>query len=330
MTVIGVDIAAASFDLVTRKDGRNQPAKRLSQTREGHGQAIALIQRHNPERIVMEATGVYFLNLAMALHQAGLPVCVINPRSFKHFAALKLTGSKTDPIDAALLAEYAECLRPALWQPPRKEWLAVRELGRQVNRLVGERTQAKNRLHALSVTQTTPTLILDDEREGIAALEARIERIRKAALELIEADAQLLAQFHAITAAKGVGETSAIALLAELCTLPAQLKAPQVVRHAGLDVRLNTSGSSVERPGRLSKAGNAYLRAALFMPAMAAVRHDTRAKAFYQALLARGKKPIQAICAVMRKYLTGIWACMRSQEPFDSNRLFSSHHMKTT
>ena len=277
----------------------------------------------------MEATGVYFLDLAVALHQAGLPVCVINPRSFKHFAALKLTGSKTDPVDAALLAEYAECLRPRLWQPPRSELFALRELGRQVNRLVAERTQAKNRLHALGAKHTTPGLVLDDEREGIAALDARIERLRKATLELIRGDAELLAQFQAIATAKGVGETSAIALIAELCTLPGGLKAPQVARHAGLDVRLTLSGSSVERPGRLSKAGNAYLRAALFMPALSAIRHDPRTKAFYEALLARGKKPIQAICAVMRKYLTGIWACLRSREPFDSSRLFSDIHLQS-
>ncbi|UEX78350.1 IS110 family transposase [Spiribacter halobius] len=328
MCNVGVDIAAASFELVTRKAGRHSPSKRFEQTPQGHRHAIAHLQRLAPERIVLEATGVYFLDLALALHQAGLPVCVINPRAFKHFAELKLTGSKTDPIDAALLADYAECMHPPLWQPPRESALALRELGRQVNRLVGERTQAKNRLHALGAKQATPALVIDDEREGIAALDRRIERLRAAALELINADATLQAQFRALTAAVGVGEVSAITLIAELCTLPEQLKAKQVARHAGLDVRLNQSGTSVARPGRLSKAGNAYLRAALFMPAMVAIQNDPYAKAFYEALIARGKKRIQAICAVMRKYLTGIWACFKTQQPFDSSQLFSRNHMQ--
>jgi transposase len=323
---VGLDIAAASFELVTRTAGRNHRAKRFAQTPQGHRRAIAHLQRLAPERIVLEATGVYFLDLALALHRAGLPVCVINPRAFKHFADLKLSGSKTDPIDAALLAEYAECLRPALWQPPRERALALRELGRQINRLVGARTRAKNRLHALGAKQATPALVLDDEREGIAALERRLERLRAAALELINADATLQAQFRALTAAVGVGEVSALTLIAELCTLPEPLKAKQLARHAGLDVRLNQSGTSVARPGRLSKAGNAYLRAALFMPAMVALRHDPHARAFYQALLARGKKPIQAVCALMRKYLTGLWACLRTQQPFDSAQLFSPIH----
>src|SRR5690606_14295334 len=123
--------------------------------------------------------------------------------------------------------------------------------------------------------------------------------------------------------AKGVGQASAIALLAELSVLPNELKAAQVSRYAGLDVRLCQSGTSVNKPGRLSKAGDAYLRSALYMPALSAVRHDPNAKAFYEALQARGKKKMQALCAVMRKYLTGIWACLKLGVPFDSSKLFS-------
>ncbi|MGI9573258.1 transposase, partial [Alloalcanivorax xenomutans] len=81
-------------------------------------------------------------------------------------------------------------------------------------------------------------------------------------------------------------------------------------------------GTSVNRPGRISKAGNVYLRSALYMPALSAVRYDPNAKAFYEALVARGKKKIQALVAVMRKYLTGLWACLKTDTPFDSSRLF--------
>jgi transposase len=117
-------------------------------------------------------------------------------------------------------------------------------------------------------------------------------------------------------------------LLAELAVLPRELKSAQVSRYAGLDVRLCQSGSSVSKPGRLSKAGNAYLRSALYMPALSAVRFDPNVKAFYEALQKRGKKKIQALCAVMRKYLTGLWACIKLNTPFDSQLLFSSVHTK--
>ncbi|MFC3285729.1 IS110 family transposase, partial [Litchfieldella rifensis] len=240
---------------------------------------------------------------------------------------LKLRGSKTDGLDAALLAEYGERMEPRRWVPPTQTQLALRDLGRQINRLTAARTQAKNRLHALQAKGMTLPLLIDDEQEGIAALDRRIQRLTQAAQALI-AECETLTAHHAnMTAAKGIGDATAIALLAELCVLPRELKAPQVSRYAGLDVRLTQSGTSVNRPARLSKAGNAYLRAALYMPAMCAVRHDPRAKAFYDALVARGKKKIQAQCAVMRKYLTGLWACMQSQTPFDSSLLFSDEHM---
>ena len=128
-------------------------------------------------------------------------------------------------------------------------------------------------------------------------------------------------------AACGVSQVSALTLLSELMVLPSHLKACQLSRYAGLDVRQAQSGSSINRPGRLSKAGNAYLRSALFMPALAAVRHDVHARAFFEALVVRGKKRIQAVCAVMRKYLTGIWACLRANESFDSAKLFSTAHL---
>ncbi|MCC5959793.1 MAG: IS110 family transposase, partial [Rhodobacteraceae bacterium] len=316
---------AKTLDVVSREAGHHTPVKTFAQTATGHAALVRHLRALRPERVVMEATGVYYLDAALALHAAELPVCVINPRSFKHFAELKLRTSKTDALDSALLAEYAERLTPPLWTPPEERALALRDIGRQINRLTHACTQAKNRLHALQAKHATPPLLIDDEHQGIAQLQERIERLRAAARELIAQSPRLSNDFEHLMAAKGLGEISALAILAELSVLPADLKAAQVSRHAGLDVRLNQSGTSVQRPGRLSKAGNAYLRAALYMPAMAAVRYEPRASAFYERLLARGKKKIQALCAVMRKYLTGIWVCLKHQTPFDADKLFPPH-----
>lgn len=329
MTIaVGIDIAAKTFDMVIRQSGK--PGKPISfqQTPAGHAAVIKQLKTLKPQSIVMEATGIYYLDLAVAIAEAGLPVSIINPKSFRHFSALKLNSTKTDGVDAALLAEYGERMTPRLWTVPCDLYLQLRDVGRQINRLTHSRTQAKNRLHALSSTGTTLALLIDDEREGIALLDRRIERLTRAALTLIEQDETLSRHMENLCAAKGVGQATAISVLAELMVLPHDLKAPQVSRYAGLDIRLTQSGSSVHRPARLSKAGNAYLRAALYMPAMSAVRHDPRAKAFYDVLVSRGKKKIQAQCAVMRKYLTGMWACVRDETAFDSSLLFSEEHMK--
>lgn len=327
MTVsVGIDIGAASFDVVVYQAGKYSKSERYRQIPDDHNKLISKLKSLKPTYVVMEATGVYYFDLAVALGQAGLPIAVVNPKSTKHFAQVKLQNSKTDAIDAALLAEYGVRMEPRLWTAPNQHRQALRGIGRQINRLIGARAQAKNRLHAMRATQSTPSLLIEDESQAIEMLEQRIERLRRAALELMEEAPELKRLHQHCCAAKGIGDASALALLAELCVLPDHLKSSQVSRLAGLDVRLHQSGSSVNQKARISKAGNIYIRSALYMPAMSAVRFDPHARAFYEALVARGKTKMQAQVAVMRKYLTGLWACIKSDTPFDSSLLFSPIH----
>ncbi|MFO6425531.1 transposase, partial [Motilimonas sp. KMU-193] len=140
---------------------------------------------------------------------------------------------------------------------------------------------------------------------------------------LIEADEALNRIYPCFIAAKGIGQTSAIAILAEFVVLPIDMKAKQVSRYSGLDVKLSLSGTSVKGASRISKAGNTYLRSALYMPAMSAAQHDSNAKQFKDNLTSRGKTKLQANVAVMRKYLTGLWAVYKEGQAFDSAKLFN-------
>jgi transposase len=324
---VGIDISARSSAMGWRQNGKAAGNGDIQHTPKGRKAATEKLLRLKPLSVVMEATGIYYLDLAMELHAAGLPVSVINPKSFHNFAKLMLQNSKTDQIDAQLLAEYGERMGPRLWIPPTAEQMMLRAIGRHINRLIGHRTRAKNELHALQATETSIALLIEDEKDAISALDTRIERLKQAARDTIAKCPDLSLQFRCMMAAPGVGEASAIATLAELTTLPVTLRSAQVSRHAGLDVRLTQSGTSVNRPGRMSKCGNAYLRAAMFMPALTAIRCDPYVKAFYEALVGRGKKKMQAIGAVMRKYLTGLWVCMRAGENFDTAKLFSKIHL---
>lgn len=325
--VVGVDIGSQTAPMAWRKDGKAAGTWTIEQSAKGHPLAVKKLLSLKPDLIVMEATGIYYLDLAIKLTNAGLPVAVINPKSAHNFAKVMLANSKTDKIDAQLLAEYAERMTPRVWTAPTAQMLELRALGRHLNRLTGHRTQAKNELHALKATQTTSSMLIEDAEQAIVAFDKRIDRFRKAALELILQSPELSVSYKCMIAGPGIGEVSAIAMLAELATLPPTLKSNQVSRHAGLDVRLTQSGTSLNKPGRMSKAGNAYLRAAMFMPALSAMRCDRYVKAFFDGLVARGKKKMQAIGAIMRKYLTGVWACIRSGEPFDTAKLFSEKHL---
>lgn len=320
---VGLDVGSRTTAMGWRAKGRSAGSWEIDQTPKGRKAAVKKLLSLKPLCVVMEATGIYYLDLALELSAAGLPVSVINPKSSRNFARLMLQNSKTDTIDAQLLAEYGERMTPRLWTPPTPAQLELRAIGRHINRLTGHRTRAKNELHALQATQTTSRLLIEDEEEAIAMFDKRIERFRQAGRDIIAGCQVLQAQFNHMVAAPGMGDVSTFAVLAELTTLPVTLKSPQVSRHAGLDVRLTQSGTSINKPGRLGKDGNAYLRSALFMPAMSAIRCDPYVKAFYETLVGRGKRKMQAICAVMRKYLTGLWACMRAGENFDTAKLFS-------
>lgn len=318
----GIDISAKKVDVVVRRGDKASPASVYQQTPAGHRSLARHLVAVAPDHVVLEATGVYYIDLAITLCGAGLPVSVINPKGFHHFAELKLKGAKTDPVDAALLAEYGQVMQPRRWTPPRPAYQQLCSLSRHINHLVGDRAKAKNRLHGLQATRCTPTTLLRDEKLGIRQLDKRIARLRQDANALLAKLPALQATRQCFCAATGFGDVSTLAIVAELCVMPDTLKSNQVSRQAGLDVRHHQSGSSVNRPGRVSKAGNAYLRTALFYPAMSATMHDPITKAYYDKLIARGKKKKQALVAVMRKYLTGLWACYQSGEPFDPARLF--------
>ena len=249
---------------------------------------------------------------------------VINPKAAHHFAQARRQRNKTDALDAAMLLDYLQRMPFVPWQAPPQAVLELRQYGRHLGRLTDQRTRIKNQLHALEATATSPRVLREDLADAIEDLDRRIERISHLAMEQVRSDERLTAQFDALDSIIGVGQTTAIALLGELLVLPADLNSRACVCHAGLDVRVHQSGTSVALAPRLSKHGNKYVRRALFMPALTAIARDPHARAFRDRLVARGKKKMQAVAAVMRKLLTAVWALIRTPARYDGSKLFAT------
>ena len=112
---VGIDVAARTVEMVWRKEEKNSKPRSFEQTPSGHQQLIEHLRRLQPSCVVLEATGIYHFDLAVALEEADLPVSVINPKSARRFAELRLKYTKTDGVDSALLAEYAQRMTPARW-----------------------------------------------------------------------------------------------------------------------------------------------------------------------------------------------------------------------
>jgi transposase len=271
----------------------------------------------------MESTGLYGLDLALTLHQAGVAVMVANPRAVRHFAQALLQRSKNDQRDAEVLREFAARMPFQAWRPPSAAALKLVAVARRLEALTDMMAAEKNRGHAVSLSEALPALIRRDIQRSIQTQQRAIDRLTRAAQEFILADPELARRYELLLSIPGFGATSAVHTLAELTLLPAGMDVRQWVAYAGLDPREYTSGTSVHKKVRISKAGNKHLRRALYMPALVAVRHDPHVRAFYEHLLARGKTKMQALVATMRKLLHAIYGMFKHDQLFDGEKVYT-------
>jgi transposase len=323
--LVGMDVSASSLDVaIDRGHGpvwtgtfENAPA--------GHRKLLGVLTKRGARvRVGLESTGVYHLEVALTLHgRRGIEVMVANPRATKDFARARMQRSKTDRTDARSLLEFVRRMPFEPWQPPAPEILALRAVSRHLEALAGMRAQERNREHASEQVAELTGPVREAIAEHLAFLEQSIQDLQQKALSLIAASDRLQRAFDHLVSVKGIAALSAIALLAELEVLPEDMTTRQWVAHAGLDPRQEESGTSVSARVRISKVGNRHIRRALFMPAIVAVRHEPHVQAFYEKLLARGKKPMQANVAVMRKLLHAIHGMLRNDQDFDGEKFFA-------
>ena len=321
---IGVDVDSEELVCVLQVAEERMPLATFANTAAGHKKFIRWATKGGrPARVCLEATAIYSLEFALALHHAkNVEVMVVNPRAIKDFARACMQRAKTDAVDAGGILEYLQRMPFTAWQPPAPEILELQAINRRIVQLTTERTREKNRRHAAEFAGASADAIAHDIEVNIHHLERRIERMHNSGLQLVRGVPALATKLAHLVSTKGIGEASAMRLLAELLVLPDDLAAPQWVAHAGLDPRPYESGTSVHRPRRITKVGNRHLRAALYMPALVAIQHEPNVKAFYNKLVSRGKKPMQAVVAVMRKLLHAIWGMLKHNQDFDGNKFF--------
>lgn len=325
MHTVGIDVGAKELVVVISRKGLLGKAKTFDNTASGHQALIDYInpKKHTP-RVCMEATGIYHFDLAVALSKKkDVELMVINPLVAKRFSEALAMKDKTDAVDAAVLARYAERMDFIPWECPSQNTLEVRAYSRHLSKLTFQKAQMKNQMHALSFTEQTPKAILKSQEKLINMYEKEIDKLKKEALLFIRADKAISEKLDLLLSIKGIAETSAIQLLGELLVLPKGLTHRQWVAYAGLNPKKCESGTSVKKKTRISKAGNRFLRSALFMPAMCAVQRDLHVKAYYEHLQEDNSLlKMQAICAVMRKLLHAIWGMLETNTPFDNKRFY--------
>lgn len=309
---VGVDIASKSFKASLARKGEDDmvtcsASKKFDNTKSGFNQlvrwATSELDKDAPVVFLMEATGVYHEELAHHLHRIGKQVHVVLPNKFKHYAASLNMKSKTDAIDAKLLARFGVEGVHRPWSPAEPIMRRMRHLSRYRVQLQEQKTAISNILHSKDHSNAVPAEVKQSSRKIIAMLEREIGKLDKEMEKVVNSDTELTSKVKDLCTIPGCAITTAAAIVGETNGFKEFENAKQLTSYAGYDVVHNESGTSVLSKTRISKKGNRYMRHHLYLPAMCASTHIPEFNALRERIKDRTKISMKAQVAVQRKLL---------------------------
>lgn len=314
---LGIDVAKAKLDCTLRMPDGKFRDKVVENNLNGFKALCLWLNKQTTNsmsdiHVCMEATGIYWEGVAEYLAAQAMAVSVLNPVQIKAFAASKLVRTKTDKVDAKLIAEFCFERHPQLWQAPSASEQMLRAMVLRMDALQNMRTQETNRLEVAR----------DNVKAGIenhiAWLENEIKMLGTLIKNHIDNDPDLKGKQELLDSIPGLGERTIAVLLSFYADIARFDNARQAAAFAGLDPRHHESGSSVKGKPSMSKVGHAFLRKALYMPAMVALYKTDWGKKFRSRLAVSGKPPKLIIGAMMRKLVHVAFGVLKSGKIFDS------------
>jgi transposase len=274
-----------------------------------------------PTRFVMEATGVYHEGLAYFLDEKGCMVCIVLPNKMSNYARTLEVKTITDKTASEAIARFGLERDLDHWKRPKPLFKSLRQLTRERDQLVEERTMVKNQLHAEQAEAEPGGSSILRMKKRIMLLDKQILEVTKEIQALANGDEQTQPIVQLICSLPGVGVLTAATVLAETNGFELIRNKRQLASYAGLDVKEKQSGTSVKGKARISKKGNKYLRKAMHMPALAAIRHDERFKGIFARLVSKHGIKMKAAVAVQRKLLEMIYTLYKTNIPYDKDYL---------
>jgi transposase len=315
MTIwIGIDVSKLHLDAGWLEDGKKVHRK-VRNSKKGFAALMAEV----PEsaHFVMEATGTYYFNLALFLHQADRFVAVVNPAQTKHHIKAELTRSKSDKSDAFSIAKFGEEKSPSGWNPHEREVYELRQLVALDEKLQQKIVQFGNMFEAFVETDYHSEQALKYLQEVTGQLKAQRTKIQKDMAKL--ADKLFPQQVEILSSIPGVGKASAIKVMAEVGDFGRFDSSRKLVSFSGLSPTLKQSGTSVRSKGHISRMGGCRIRGTLYMCAMNALRCNDQCKAMWNRLHAEGKHGKIIMVAIMAKLLRQMWAVITKNETYQPN-----------
>jgi transposase len=314
--ILGIDVSKNALD-VSISSGNNVRRKTFMNSSDGwrHLLEWMIAQKIGHAHACLESTGRYSLGIACALYDAGHVVSIVNPAQIRDFARTKLGRNKTDQVDASHIREFCELFKPKPWAPPSEAHRRLGELQTIRSGIIAGLTEWKNRKNSGITDAVAKTLA----EATISHFTSQLAAVDKAIALTIDNDSELRSKRDLLLSIDGVGEILAGVVLAELPGPDVLRSSTEVVAYAGLNPRQHRSGTSIDRVTRISKIGNAILRAALYMPALSAMRYNPAIAALVARLKCQGRlAPKQIVVAAMRKLLVLCFGVLKTGKRFDT------------
>lgn len=270
-----------------------------------------------PIQYAMEATGVYHEQLAYFLSDHQVAVSVILPNKISNYFRTLEVKTITDKTAAQAIALFALERRLEPWSKPQRIFRTLKQLIRERGQLIDERTMQKNQLHSEKAEKYPSMESIRRIEARTALINSQIKEIQQEIDQAIKEDDSLLKKIQPLLSIPGVGKLTAVTIIAETNGFELIRNKRQLVSYAGLDVIEKTSGTSVRGKKKISKKGNRHIRKAMYMPALAAIRQETRFKHIYARLIAKHGIRMKAAVAIQRKMLELIFILWKSQQHYN-------------
>jgi transposase len=269
----------------------------------------------------MEATGVYHEPLAYFLDAQAMEVSIVMPTKISNYMRTLDINTVTDKTSSQAIARFGLERNLELWVKPKEVYRGMRQLTRERDQIVAERSMLTNFRHA-EENEAYPnagSLARIDER--VVLLDKQEKEIKKEIAVLVTKDGEVKAALDRITSIPGIGALTAAVILAETNGFELIRNKRQLASYAGFDVKDKQSGTSVKGKPQISKKGNRYLRKAMHMPALTAKKHDERFRAIYARLVSKHGIKMKAAVAIQRKLLEMAYTVYKTGKDYDSNYL---------
>jgi transposase len=281
--------------------------------------AQTLISTEAEVLFVMEATGVYHEKLANWLHEKSKKVTIVLPNKISNYARTLDVKTVTDKTASEAIARFGLERKLNTWKPPLQIFRNMRQLTREREQIVIERTAIKNQIHAEETEAFPNPNSLKRLKKRIKLLNEQEKEIKREISNLIKEDLKVKEDIRYMTSTPGIGELTAAIILAETNGFELVRNKRQLASFAGLDVKEKQSGTSVKGKPKISKKGNRYLRKAVHLPALTAIKHCQQYKDTYARLVGRHGVKMKAIVAIQRKILELSYILYKTKTAFNPN-----------